>query len=196
MSHNSFAVCPCGEAAGHDGDECRAHRNPSGTIVCISCATIYPVMGAHLTRSLRAIARNFGSPKFQLGSETAPGTREYDAACLSGYDPNLSTFVRCSFKSKSDQLTATLNWDTTHNDYIENSDANAGTCLAQSDPKAFELVPERIMNCVKNLEYEGFRIRAQREGLLGARTIVMTCGQTVGQMGFVIGVTLELSWIA
>lgn len=192
---DSFAVCPLCGCTGHDGDACRAVRCSDGAIVCFACQQAYPDdMSPRTVNALRSVARLFGTPVVKLGSETTPGSSEYNAACLSGYDPALSSAVRVSFRQ--DNQSATLSWDRTTYAAIEAPDAQVGRRLEELDEKELAELPERIKQCVSALSAEGFRIRHISESNGYDRRIAMTCGKTIGKMGYVSGLSAELTWLA
>lgn len=91
---DSFAVCPVGPRAGHDGDACRANALSDGGVLCVvGCGAVYPSEVVQLFEAARGM--DFYIPDIRTGSritrETPPreegGISPYAAACLSGYDP-------------------------------------------------------------------------------------------------------------
>lgn len=198
MPRYTFAVCPVGSAAGHDADECRANRNlDDGSILCITCDTVYPNPDELSPRSLRVLRlvaqQGFGTPKFLLGSQSLPGTPEYNAACLSGHDPSQSTQVRAHYGRG--RLSISLNWDKADNASIENFDTDVGrTTLSQIGADELASIPEPLKKLALALEAEGFCFRALSPATDSYRSITLTCGKSIGKMGHVAGISATLSW--
>ncbi len=191
MSH----ACPIGAAAGHDGDGCRAQMCKDNIVVCFACQEAFPAdMAKRLVAGLRIATRLFGIPKTKIGSDTAVGTAEYNAACLSGYDPALSTAVRAVFTKAG--KTVTFAWDRENNEQIDTPDANVGNEFNELPDTDTRIIPDDIRQCVVELNALGYRVRhvAPNNGY-NAR-VVMTCGKSIGQMGYVAGVSVELTWTA
>lgn len=184
-------VCPVGSAAGHDADECRANLVEDGSIICIACATQYPRMSDRMKRIWRTVCScGFRSPSVQLGSQTRPGTAAYDASCLCGHDPNLSDMVRAQFCA-GDQ-TVSLQYERSNEAEIENPDLSLARTLSAAEEAS---LPTRIKDCVKALAAEGFCLRHVDTDSALPR-VAMTCGRLVGSMGYVLGVSVDMSWRA
>lgn len=188
MKYVQDCCCPIGPAAGHDGDFCRARLFDNGQISCFGCATVYPKMSARMLRVWRAIvASGFNSPTVELGSTIQRGTPAYDASCLCGYDPALSDRVVANFLGDRKQAVH-LEYFQSDEAEIDNPHDSFGRKLTADE---LAITPDQIKVCVDKLEAEGFRVRHfQTEN--GLR-IVMMSGRPVGTMGYVIGVTVELT---
>ncbi len=184
----SSCTCPVGSAAGHDADECRANLLEDGSVLCVICGTVYPKMSDRMRQVWRAICSSgFRVPSVQLGSATKPGTEAYGAACLSGYDPNLSDMVRATFCSGKESVH--LDYELSNEAEIDNPDLSLTRKPGDDELAA---LPERTRKCVKALEELGFRVR-HIQTTAPAR-VAMSCGRPVGSMGFVLGASVVLSW--
>ncbi|MBX9689864.1 MAG: hypothetical protein K2X27_24350 [Candidatus Obscuribacterales bacterium] len=189
MKITGTCSCPVGDAAGHEADACRANLCDDGSVLCVICGTTYPKMSPRMKRAWRAVAANLGVvPSVKLGDFTQPGTPAYDAACLSGYDPNLSTMVRASFQTGALELKFEYERENEHE--MENSPADLGRLLGPQDEK----MPAPLYACVKALTEVGFRIAHVGPDDMGGMFMTLRCGRPVGKMGFVIGVGVELHW--
>lgn len=189
--------CPVGASAGHDGDACRVQMCRDNVAVCFACQQAYPAeMADKLVDGLRIVTRRFGIPTTKIGSDTAVGTAEYNAACLSGYDPALSTAVRAVFTNKDAGQTVTFTWDRTNNEQIDTPDALVGKSWQELSAAETSIIPATLRDCAVELEALGYRVRhvAPHNGY-NAR-VVMTCGKSIGSMGYVAGVSVELTWTA
>ena len=184
-------TCPVGDAAGHDADECRAMLNEAdGTIACVTCATRYPKMSASVRQVFRCICSSgFHAPAVELGSSTQPGTGEYAAACLSGYDPAQSDRVQATFKR--DGLVCKLDYEQHNEGEIVSPDRSLHRELSASERDS---LPAFVRNCADALVAKGFCIRHLSEPELNGRRLVLSCGRSVGSMGAVIGMSVVLSW--
>lgn len=192
MSH----VCPIGESAGHDADGCRAQMCRDNIVVCFACKEAYPAdMAKRLVDGLRAVTRSFGIPKTKIGSDTAVGTAEYNAACLSGYDPALSTAVRMVFTDRAGK-TVTFTWDRQNNEQIDTPDANVGSSWQELSVEQTSIIPDGVRECVVALDALGYRVRHVAPSNGYNARVVMTCGKSIGSMGYVAGVSVELTWTA
>lgn len=181
-------ICPLGASAGHDADECRANLLEDRSVLCVTCATTYPRMSAKMRSVWKAIVSSgFSVPKVQLGSQVERGTGEYDAACLSGYDPAQSDMVRAQFTRGDSRVR--LEYELRNESEIDTADLSVGRKLSDEE-SAF--TPEHVRTCVNALEALGFRVR--HVGVEHEYRIVMTCGRPVGSMGYVIGASIQLNW--
>ncbi|MBX9574001.1 MAG: hypothetical protein K2X77_34210 [Candidatus Obscuribacterales bacterium] len=189
-------VCPVGEVAGHDGDGCRVQLCKDNIVVCFACQQAYPAdLADRLYHGLRIVTRRFGIPSMKIGSDTAVGTAEYNAACLSGYDPALSTAVRAVFTTKTGK-TVTFTWDRENNEQIDKPDANVGMSWQELPAAQSSIIPDDIRQCVVELDALGYRVRHVAPSNGYNARVVMTCGKSIGQMGYVAGVSVELTWTA
>lgn len=180
------ASCTVGAAAGHDGDECRANLLADGRVLCVTCGTVYPKLSAKMASIFRVIASNYGSPKVELGSSIEPGTGEYNASCLCGYDPQQSDRVSALFRRRD--CSARLQYYESSAGELER--ANLLTVGRKLIAAELALMSDHMRNCVSALEAEGFSVlQFQREVYL---RVFMTAGRQVGQMGCVIGAEVEL----
>jgi hypothetical protein len=164
-------------------------------VVCFACQEAFPAdMAKRLVDGLRIVTKQFGIPKTKIGSDTAVGTAEYNAACLSGYDPALSTAVRAVFTKAG--KTVTFAWDRENNEQIDTPDANVGNDFAELPDTETRIIPDDIRQCVVELNALGYRVRHVAPSNGYNARVVMTCGKTIGQMGYVAGVSVELTWTA
>lgn len=184
----SSTTCPVGSAAGHDADECRANLLEDGSVLCVICSTCYPKMSAKMREVWRAIVSSgFSLPQVQLGSTIEPGSREYNASCLSGYDPSQSDMVRAQFARGNSSVR--LEYEVHNQSELDTADLSIGRSLTDEE---LAFTPEHVRSCVSALEALGFRVRGVNCD--HEYRIVMTCGRPVGSMGFVIGADIRLSW--
>lgn len=187
----STTCCPVGPSAGHDGDESRAYLLDNGSVACGTCATTYPKMSNKVLAVYRAICSSgFHAPAVELGSRIQPGTGECNAACLSGYDPAQSDRVQATFKR--DGLICRLDYEQRNESEIENPSVHSRVRRLSTNERAS--LPEFIGNTAKALEGLGFSVRHLSEVEMGKRRLLLSCGREVGSMGYVIGLSVELSW--
>jgi hypothetical protein len=181
-------TCPVGALAGHDADECRANLLEDESVLCVICGCTYPKMSAKMRDVWRAIVSSgFNVPQVQLGSSTERGSREYNAACLSGYDPAQSDMVRAQFRRGDSSVR--LEYEQHNQSELDTADLSIGRSLTADE---LSFTPDHVRACVASLEALGFRVR--HVGVEHEYRIVMTCGRPVGSMGYVIGASIQLSW--
>ena len=185
MKSIEFASCPVGDAAGHDGDECRASRYEDGSIACVACQTRYPRLSSTMRQVFRSIASIYGTPRVQLGSSIQPGSAAYDASCLCGYDPKLSDRVQAFFGRQGESVK--LDYDMSNEAEINTPNLGFGRDATEAE---LALMSPSMRSCLQALASHGFRLRhISREQ--GTR-VVLACGRPIGSMGFVLGATVEL----
>lgn len=181
------ATCPIGYYAGHDADECRANQLDNGNIRCYACGTDYPKFSKEMKAIWAAICMSgFNAPSVKLGSEIQPGTPEYNASCLCGYDPAQSDRVQATFTREGQCVR--LDYERSNEVEVSNPDRSLHRSLTWNE---LEALPYRVVGCVDGLIEHGFCLRHVD---LEKGRVVMSCGRPVGTMGYVIGVMAELTW--
>lgn len=202
-----FAVCPVGPLAGHDADESRANAMSDGSVLCVSCGTSYPGgLTLSVRQSIAALMRaGFHRTHITTGSAIQPdkfvpgssralahvlAVSPYDASCLSGYDPATFKMVRVlSSTSIPGGPHAELSCNGDDLEAAENPVLNFGRQASADDLAPF---PAQIVNAVRLLEKVQYRLCSINSGG-SLRFITMARGRTVGSMGYVQGISVQLS---
>lgn len=216
------ASCPFAGQKGYDGDSARCNLLSNGKILCVSCGTLHEGSSEQRKRASRELVERVYSivgkacgqgPQILRGTRLAndPNLHKvpefdpqnpdkllispYAGSCLSGYDPNTFEQVNASFTG--DVLSANLHWFPDELEQALTPDLDYDEPLGADE---VPLVPAVAVELINNLQTEfGFRVRgnkATRNEYLASRPyhLGLSCGKSIGSMGYVSGLSLALSW--